>query len=177
MSKFRAIVLGGTRSGKSRLAERLTISRGLSRVYIATAQAFDVEMQDRIAAHRDRRDDGWTTIEAALDLPAALGALRGDQVALVDCATLWLSNVMLAERAVAPACDALIEAIAACPAELIVVSNEVGSGIVPDTPLGRAFRDAQGALNQQLAASADLAVLAVAGLPMVLKGDLPGGLR
>lgn len=173
MSKNCTFVLGGARSGKSGFAERLIGGPGQNRIYIATAQAFDTEMQDRITAHKNQRGSGWSTIEAPLNVPDVLGELKAGDRALLDCATLWLSNVMLDERPVALASDALLDAIAICPARLVIVSNEVGSGVVPDTRLGRAFRDAQGTLNQRLAAAADLAVLVVAGLPVVLKGRLP----
>ncbi len=177
MSQFRKIVLGGARSGKSDFAERLADSFGKPVTYIATAQAFDDEMRDRIARHRSGRDPGWKTVEAPLDVAAALHACGPDEVALLDCATLWLSNQMLAGHDAEAACHELAAELDACAAGVVVVSNEVGSGIVPDSPLGRRFRDAQGRLNQRLAAGADLAVLVVAGLPLVLKGALPEGLR
>jgi adenosylcobinamide kinase / adenosylcobinamide-phosphate guanylyltransferase len=165
------LVLGGARSGKSRHAEALARATGLKRVYLATAQAFDDEMRERIAQHRaDRAAHGWTTVEEPLDLPAALGrASASDATALVDCLTLWLSNVILAERDVAAGQDALLTALAAAPGPVILVSNEVGLGIVPETPLGRRFRDAQGRLNQAVAAAADSVVFLAAGLPLTLK--------
>ena len=164
------LVLGGARSGKSRYAEELTKPAGAKAVYIATAQALDEEMRRRIAAHRLRRDRAWTTVEAPLELVHALGALDPGGPALVDCLTLWLSNVMLAKRDLVRECDGLIEALRTCAAPVVAVSNEVGLGIVPDTTLGRAFRDAQGILNQRVAALADRVVLLSAGLPLVLKG-------
>lgn len=167
------LVLGGARSGKSALAERLATGSGRPRVYIATAQAFDTEMRDRINRHRLARGPGWQTIEAPTDVVAALAGVAPDAVVLVDCATLWLSNLMLAGADPAPETTRLLAALAACRAPVVVVSNEVGQGIVPDNALARAFRDAQGQLNQQLAARAGLAILVVAGLPMVLKGGLP----
>jgi adenosylcobinamide kinase/adenosylcobinamide-phosphate guanylyltransferase len=165
------LVLGGARSGKSRHAEELIAAAGGKPVYIATAQALDEEMRRRIAAHRARRGEGWTTVEAPLELAHALGALDPGGPALVDCLTLWLSNAMLAKRDLARECNALIDALEACAAPVVAVSNEVGMGIVPDTALGRAFRDAQGILNQRVAALADRVVLIAAGLPLVLKGD------
>lgn len=169
------MVLGGARSGKSRLAERLVISSGRPRVYIATAQAWDDEMQARIAAHRSDRGGGWHTVEAPLYLGPALAEVPAGAVVLVDCATLWLSNQMLAEADLEAETDALLAAIAGCAAPVVVVSNEVGWSIVPENALARRFRDAQGRLNQRLAGQAGLVVAVMAGLPMVLKGTLPKG--
>lgn len=166
----RGFVLGGARSGKSALAERLARETGLARVYLATAQAFDAEMAARIARHRADRGEGWRTVEAPHDLAGALARVDGEAcVVLVDCLTLWLSNRMLAGADVEAESAQLCTALAAMRAPVVAVSNEVGFGIVPDTALGRRFRDAQGRLNQQVAALADLAVLVVAGLPLVLK--------
>lgn len=166
------LVLGGARSGKSALAERLARQSGLARCYLATAQAFDDEMAERIARHRaDRAADAWTTIEAPV---ALLEALRSEaapsRILLVDCLTLWLSNIMLAERDVMAEQAALLLALAEARGPVILVSNEVGLGIVPETPLGRRFRDAQGRLNQAVAAVADRVLFVAAGLPLVLKG-------
>ena len=130
-------------------------------------------MRDRIARHRADRGDGWTTVEAPLDLVAALAAAQPDEAVLVDCATLWLSNHLLADHDLDAEAQHLLAALAACPAPVIIVSNEVGWGIVPDNALARAFRDAQGRLNQQIAAQAGLVLGVMAGLPMVLKGKLP----
>lgn len=164
------LVLGGARSGKSRFAEDLAAASGLARTYVATAEVWDDEMRERIAHHRARRDGTWTTVDAPLDLPEALPAASGrDRIVLVDCLTLWLSNVMLAGRDVEAAIDALLAALAAISGPAILVSNEVGSGIVPDTRLGRDFRDHQGRLNQRVAAIADRVKLVVAGLPLDLK--------
>jgi adenosylcobinamide kinase / adenosylcobinamide-phosphate guanylyltransferase len=166
-------VLGAAASGKSIFAERLVRQTGLRPVYIATAQAHDAEMEAKIAAHRRARGAGWRTVEAPLDLPAALaGAAPGDAV-LIDCATFWLSNLMLAGADLAAAEAGLFAALDACPAPIVVVTNEVGAGVVPETALGRAFREAQGRLNQRLAARSGLVVQVVAGLPQVLKGRLP----
>jgi adenosylcobinamide kinase / adenosylcobinamide-phosphate guanylyltransferase len=167
------LVLGGANSGKSALAERLVTATGRSRVYVATAQAFDAEMEAKIAAHRAARDGGWRTVEAPLDVAGALADCGAGDVVLLDCATLWLSNRMLADVP-GDAGDALLAALAGCPAPVVVVSNEVGQGVVPDSALGRAFRGEQGRLNQRLATASGLAVLSVAGLPLVLKGSLPG---
>jgi adenosylcobinamide kinase/adenosylcobinamide-phosphate guanylyltransferase len=167
-------VIGGARSGKSRLAEGLVAATARPRTYIATAQAWDDEMRARIAAHRDGRA-GWRTVEEPHDLPAALAALPAGGVALVDCATLWLTNRMLADADMAAEEAALLAALAACPCPVVVVTNEVGLSIVPDNALARAFRDAQGRLNQRMAAQAGLVVAVWAGLPLVLKGALPPG--
>lgn len=172
-----SLILGGARSGKSRLAEKLAKSADLPLNYIATAQAWDDEMRERIAQHiADRGADGvggWHTQEAPLDLPFALQRATG--VILVDCATLWLTNHMLAEADLAAEVDRLLAALATLQHPVIVVSNEVGWGIVPDNALARRFRDEQGRLNQRLAAQADLVIGVMAGLPMVLKGALPAG--
>ena len=139
-------------------------------VYIATAEAHDGEMSTKIAAHRNRRDSRWRTVEAPLDLPAAIAALGSDGPAvLVDCLTLWLSNVMLAGRDLIAEQQRLITALSEASGPLVVVSNEVGFGVVPDNALARQFRDAQGRANMQVAAMADRAVLIAAGLPLILK--------
>jgi len=172
---LRALVLGGARSGKSRYAESLIA--GLAPpcqppwTYVATAEPGDAEMAERIAAHRSRRGANWQTIEAPRDLAAALETCRTTPV-LVDCLTLWLSNLMLADADIDTEIAALEQALAARQAPVVLVANEVGSGIVPDYPLGRRFRDLQGILNQRIAARADRVVLMVAGLPLALKGTL-----
>lgn len=164
------LVLGGAASGKSRFSEDLVGSTARPRHYIATAQAFDLEMKEKIDRHRYLRGDGWTTHETPLDPAPALASARSEEIVLLDCATLWLSNVMLAEQDWAAQSDALFAALSACAAPVVVVSNETGMGIVPEHRLGRAFRNAQGALNQRLAAQADRVALIVAGLPITLKG-------
>ena len=163
-------VLGGARSGKSSyaLAQARRLSSG-PLTMIATAQALDAEMAARIARHQAERDDDWTTVEAPLDLAGAVRRLGPGEVAVIDCLTLWLTNQMLEEAEIAPAVAALIEAFAQSPARLIVISNEVGQGIVPDNPLARRFRDEAGWMHQQVAAAADRVVMVVAGLPVVLK--------
>jgi adenosylcobinamide kinase/adenosylcobinamide-phosphate guanylyltransferase len=163
-------VLGGARSGKSRYSEGLVMDCTPPWVYIATAQAHDSEMSGRIAEHRQRRDGRWRTVEAPLDLPGAIAAhgSKGQPV-LIDCLTLWLSNVMLASHDLVAETQRLIAALRNADGPIVIVSNEVGFGIVPDNALARKFRDAQGRLNMQVAAIADRAVLIAAGLPLILK--------
>ncbi len=162
------LILGGARSGKSRLAESLCHA---PRTYIATAQAFDDEMRERISKHKIQRGVGWNTIEAPLNLVAALEKASG--IVLVDCVTLWLSNLLLAEHDCTASIDHLTDALKARVGQTVIVSNEVGLGIVPDNKLARAFRDIQGMANQRIAAVADTVVFVAAGLPLVLKGQLP----
>lgn len=169
-----SLVTGGARSGKSALAERLVRLGPAPHIYIATAEAWDDEMRDRIARHRLDRGAGWHTVEAPLGLAAALEAAKGS--VLIDCATLWLSNHMLAGNDPEAETARLLATLARVPGPVVVVSNEVGWGIVPDNALARRFRDAQGRLNQRLAAQAGLAVAVIAGLPLVLKGALPEGM-
>lgn len=174
------VVLGGARSGKSRFAERLAqhaARAGGPLTYVATAQAFDAEMRARIAQHVEDRGAGWTTIEAPLDLADVVSNRVAGEVVLIDCLTLWLSNILLAQRDVEATCRDLVAALVACRAHIICVSNETGMGLVPDNKLGRAFRDAQGRLNQMVAAESRLAVFVAAGLPLVLKGELPADLN
>ena len=161
------LVLGGARSGKSRHAERLVEALPPPWTYIATAQAWDDEMRVRIAEHRARRPAGWTTVDAPLDLAGALDA-GGDAPVLVDCLTLWLTNVMLGEHDVLAATTGLLAALDR-PATTVLVANEVGLGIVPDNALARRFRDEAGRLHQRIAAQADHVVFMVAGLPMKVK--------
>jgi len=163
------LVLGGARSGKSRYAEGLVTSAG-GGVYLATAQALDGEMHARIEEHRARRASAWTTTEEPIDLAGALARADAERPVLIDCLTLWLSNIMLANRDVDADCDALIAALGLRTAPVVAVSNEVGLGIVPDNALARDFRDAQGTLNQRVAMLADRVVFLAAGLPLVLKG-------
>jgi adenosylcobinamide kinase/adenosylcobinamide-phosphate guanylyltransferase len=162
------LVLGGVRSGKSRYAEQLLTRHVAPWVYIATAQPFDNEMRVRIAEHRGRRGEGWRTVEAPIDLADAIDRETAAPV-LVDCLTLWLTNVMLAGRDVAAATSALEAALERRRRPVVLVSNEVGMGIVPETPLGRGFRDEAGRLNQRMAALAGQVVFMIAGLPLTLK--------
>lgn len=166
----RILVLGGARSGKSRIALQLAEQASSKRIYIATAQAFDDEMRDRIALHRLERDCSWQTVDAPLDLPQAIQAQTDSgKVVLVDCLTLWLSNLVLAERIPKPEVDQLIQEVLEAQGPLILVSNEVGQGIVPSTPLGRSFRDEQGRLNQRIAEVCDAVIFVAAGCPILLK--------
>lgn len=163
-------VLGGARSGKSRHAQELIEAVPGRLAYIATGEAFDDEMEARIARHREDRGPRWQTIETPVDLVGAMArAAEEAEAVLVDCLTLWLSNLMMAELALPPQFERLCRAIADCPVPLALVSNEVGLGLVPETPLGRAFRDEAGRLNQQVAAVAQKVVFVAAGLPLRLK--------
>jgi len=164
------LVLGGARSGKSHYAEVLVESQPGACVYLATAQAGDGEMAARIAAHRARRGARWTTVEEPLDLVAALGETCGpDSAVLVDCLTLWLSNLLGAERDVAAECGRLREALPGLTGPVVLVSNEVGQGVVPDNALARRFVDHAGRLHQDLAAVAQRVIFMTAGLPRELK--------
>lgn len=165
------LVVGGARSGKSRYAETLIGERPA--VYIVTAEPRDEEMSARIRIHRARRGSQWTTREAPLDLVGALSARDGaPRPLLVDCLTLWLSNLMLADRDPAAETAALLDALPRLAAPVVFVANEVGLGVVPDNALARAFRDHAGHLNQALAAAVDRVVFIAAGLPLVLKDNL-----
>lgn len=164
------LVLGGARSGKSRYAQARMEAMGGKLAFIATAQAHDAEMEERIARHRADRDDRWMTIEAPFDLAGAVAqaAQQADAV-LVDCLTLWLSNLLLAGQDVESAGAALEDAVIASPKPVVMVANEVGLGIVPDNALARRFRDEAGWLNQKLTRISGEVVLVTAGLPLVLK--------
>lgn len=167
------LVIGGARSGKSTFAESLIRATNRPRRYIATSEAWDDEMRARIAQHKADRGENWTTVEAPLDLGPALAAAGAGEAVLVDCATLWLTNHLLADHDLVAEADCLLAALAACPAPVVIVSNETGWGIVPENALARRFRDEQGRLNQRLAAQAALVVTVIAGLPLVLKGQRP----
>lgn len=168
------LVLGGAASGKSAFAEGLILASGRAPIYIATAEAHDAEMEARIARHQATREGrAWRNIEAPRNLPDALATLRPDDAALIDCATLWLTNLLLADADIDAAEAALWPALAAAPCPVVVVSNEVGAGIVPENALARRFRDLQGGFNRRCAVRADLVVAVMAGLPLVLKRELP----
>ncbi|MCP1169718.1 bifunctional adenosylcobinamide kinase/adenosylcobinamide-phosphate guanylyltransferase [Limimaricola litoreus] len=167
------LVLGGAASGKSDIAEGLVQKAGGRRVYVATAQAFDAEMRDKITRHRIARGPGWHTIEAPHDPGSAISGLANSDTVLIDCATLWLSNLLLAEADIETETARLFAALGACAAPVVIVSNEVGAGIVPDNALARRFRAVQGGFNRRLAARADTVIGVMAGLPFVLKGQMP----
>ncbi|MGH7092063.1 MAG: bifunctional adenosylcobinamide kinase/adenosylcobinamide-phosphate guanylyltransferase [Stellaceae bacterium] len=172
------LVLGGARSGKSRYAERLIEAAATAGTYCATAEAGDSEMAARIAAHRARRQtsgDGgfWRTIEAPLALSDVIAAeTRPDRPLLIDCLTLWLSNLLLTDREIEGETGVLLATLRDADGPVVLVANEVGLGLVPETPLGRRFRDAAGRLNQEVAALANRVVFVAAGLPLALKGAL-----
>lgn len=163
------LLLGGARSGKSAHAEQLATAFPPPWAYIATAQAYDDEMVERIALHRARRADGWETLDAPLDLVGAIGSVPDGRPLLVDCLTLWLSNHLLAEHDLERESERLADVLGKPRGPWFVVANEVGLGIVPDNALARRFRDAAGRLNQKIAARADRVLFMVAGLPMQVK--------
>ena len=168
------LVLGGVRSGKSAYAERLVTVRG-NGVYLATAEPRDDEMERRIAQHKERRGEVWTTVEEKLDLPQTLGRLSAPGTpVLVDCLTLWLSNLMEAGRDIAAETDSLVTSLASLPGPVVLVSNEVGLGGIAANAMARRFADELGALNQAVALMADRVLLVAAGLPLTLK-DVDGG--
>ena len=171
MATDHLFVLGGARSGKTAFAEQTALATGKAPVYLATGGAGDAEMAARIEAHRAARGPAWRTVEEPLKLAAAMSReSRAETVILVDCLTLWLSNLMADDADPLAAGAELVEALAAAPGPVILVSNEVGQGIVPANPLARRFRDAAGRLHQILAAAVPRAVFIVAGLPINLKG-------
>jgi len=189
---MRELILGGARSGKSRLAEQRAVASGLQVIYIATAQALDAEMAHRIAVHRAQRPPAWRVVEEPRELAAALRRhAASDHCLLVDCLTLWLSNLIIGDDATSqaeagnqlsgarlqPATQELIETLPSLPGEQILVSNEVGCGIVPMTALARCFADEQGRLNQRVAAVCEQVTLVAAGLPLVLKSPPSAPLR
>jgi adenosylcobinamide kinase/adenosylcobinamide-phosphate guanylyltransferase len=165
------LMLGGARSGKSALAQNLVESAAPERLYLATAEAGDAEMAARIARHQAQRGSGWTTLEEPLALVGTLSAIArpGRRAVLVDCLTLWLSNLILAGKNVEAEISRLMQAIRALEGPTVFVSNEVGLGLVPETRLGREFRDWQGRLNREAAEACDAAVFVAAGLPTLLK--------
>jgi len=170
------LVTGGARSGKSKHAELRAGELGGRRLYVATAEAKDEEMAQRVAEHKKRRGNDWATIEEPMELSAALLAQRGrTDCALVDCVTIWLSNLLLHRDAdfAGEKVEQLMETLPLLDFHVILVTNEVGWGIVPDNALGRQFRDLAGWANQRLAAAANEVVLTVAGMPMIVKQPLP----
>ena len=164
------LVLGGARSGKSAYAQKRCEALGQRLVYIATAYPGDDEMADRIARHRADRGPCWSTIEAQVDLCGAIAdAMQRADAVLVDCLTLWLSNLMLGDHDIGAARDELVRIVRQAPVPLIMIANEVGMGIVPDNALARRFRDEAGWMNQAIAAAAKEVVMVAAGLPITLK--------
>jgi adenosylcobinamide kinase / adenosylcobinamide-phosphate guanylyltransferase len=165
-----ALILGGARSGKSAYAQKLAEAHAPERFYLATATAGDGEMAARIARHRRDRGQGWTTLEEPLEIAAVLAAhAQGGRAVVVDCLTLWLSNLMLAGQDPGPAVAVLADVIPELAGPVILVSNEVGMGLVPDHKLGREFRDWQGRANREIAAACDAVIFVAAGLPLQLK--------
>ena len=170
----RVLVIGGQRSGKSRCAEELVTGSGLSPVYLATAASGDGEMRERIATHRARRGEGWRTVEEPLDLAGALARETGEGFhVLVDCLTLWVTNLIGANRSVDDETSRLLEVLARITGPVVLVSGEVGLGVIPANALSRRFADALGMVNQRVAAVVDRVVLVAAGLPLVLKAEQP----
>lgn len=170
------LVLGGARSGKSSYAQRLAEQQFKNPLYLATAEILDAEMAERIRMHQVKRGNQWACVEAPLDIATVIAhPPAGRDVILVDCLTLWLSNVFLQEgtAAIKTRKTELLKVLAAPTTDVIVVSNEVGMGIVPESEMGREFRDLQGWLNQDVAAIADTVVFVAAGLPIPLKGQPP----
>lgn len=164
------LILGGTRSGKSSFAQQLAENSGNALVYVATAEAFDNEMTDRIARHQQDRGPDWQTIEESRDITTVIAARSTSKTTLlVDCLTIWLSNLMLADADISAALEKLEDALTNAQGPVILVSNEVGSGIVPESPLGRQFRDEAGWMNQRVARAASDVALITAGLPLWLK--------
>jgi adenosylcobinamide kinase / adenosylcobinamide-phosphate guanylyltransferase len=175
-----ALILGGARSGKSRYGLGLAARCPAPRLFVATCEPRDAEMEARIEAHQQERGSDWATREVPLDLADAVSQAQNHYgVVLVDCLTMWVTNLLLQEGAppgsIQTACERLLDCLAKTAAPTIMVSNEVGWGIVPDTPLARQFRDQAGWLHQRLAQVADLVVLVVAGVPMLIKSEMfPG---
>lgn len=163
-------VLGGARSGKSAYAESLALKSGGDLVYIATAEIFDEEMEARIDLHRQRRGPEWKLVEAPVDLPQAIRASDGENtVILVDCLSVWTTNLLIHDQDIAQSRDSLLETLRDCHGSLVLVASETGLGIVPDNALSRRFRDANGLLNQAVAATADEVFFMIAGIALRIK--------
>lgn len=169
------LILGGARSGKSALAERIATGLGRAPAYVATAEALDAEMEERVAVHQQQRQGRFSTFEEPLGLPATIRAVRdAHDFILVDCLTLWISNLLGAGENVTEAVDDLILALEeTTSSQVVLVSNEVGLGIVPDNALARTFRDLAGATHQRVATMCGQVYFVAAGIPMALKGKLP----
>lgn len=167
-----SLVLGGASSGKSAFAERMVRQSGLAKVYVATAEAQDGEMKSKIAKHRGQRaGQGWRTVEAPHETATALAQIEAGEIALLDCVTFWLTNLMIDDGDWDEELEILLDVLVQMRAPVVLVSNDVSGGVVPENALARAFQRAQGVVNQRLAAQADLVVYVTAGLPTVLKGE------
>ncbi|WP_417266827.1 bifunctional adenosylcobinamide kinase/adenosylcobinamide-phosphate guanylyltransferase [Celeribacter baekdonensis] len=171
------LVLGGASSGKSEISEKLCFHSQLDRVYLASSQVYDDEMRTKVEQHRTNRGPDWRTIEEPFRADQVILEAKAHQILLFDCATLWLTNHLLADHDIAQETDMLLAALKSCPAQVVIVSNEVGQGIVPENALARRFRIEQGQLNRRLAAEAGTVVGVMAGLPFMLKGDKPEALK
>ncbi len=164
------LILGGARSGKSLYAEQLALSGTGTKIYLATAQAHDAEMEKRIEIHKKRRSEGWETVEEPLDIAKIISGNQQPVTILVDCLTLWLSNLLHKEMDIPKEIDSLVDALKSTGANVILVSNEIGFGIVPENILAREFRDFAGLLHQMVAFTANEVVMVVAGIPVKIKG-------
>ena len=167
------LLLGGARSGKSVFGEKLALNKDSKPIYIFTAQSFDKEMDERIRIHKDRRKkQSWQDVEATINLPAAISELgKKEKVILVDCLSLWLTNLILNERNIDRDITEFLNALEKSPGDVILVSSEVGLGIVPDNEISREFRDHLGSLHQKVAAISETVIMMVAGIPMIVKGQ------
>ena len=167
------LILGGARSGKSVFGEKLALNKDSKPIYIFTAQSFDKEMDERIRIHKDRRKkQSWQDVEATINLPAAISELgKKEKVILVDCLSLWLTNLILNERNIDRDIAEFLNALEKSPGDVILVSSEVGLGIVPDNEMSRVFRDHLGLLHQKVAAISETVIMMVAGIPMIVKGQ------
>lgn len=172
MSQKFTLVLGGAASGKSGYAENLIVASALPKHYIATSRIWDDEMAQKVDLHKTSRGPNWITHEAELDLAPVLSRIPAEHAVLIDCATMWLTNHLMDETDLHAAQTRLLQDLTSHQALRVIVSNEVGQGIVPADPLSRRFRQAQGELNQHLAAAADTVIFVTAGLPQILKGSL-----
>lgn len=167
------LVTGGAASGKSAYSERLVRASGLQKFYFATAQIWDDEMAKKAKSHQRSRGDDWETVETGTDLAQALREAPSGKVILIDCITMWLTAHLMAEADLETATADLQDALVACPSSVVAVTNEIGQGVVPDTKMGRLFRNAHGRANQSLARQASSVIAVMSGLPFPLKGSLP----
>lgn len=176
MSGNLTLVIGGASSGKSSIAEKICVLSGLPRIYLATAQVFDTEMRAKVVHHRTDRGQNWHTIEEPFEAAKVVSATKEGEVLLFDCATMWLTNHLLADNNLTAETEALLTALTQSPAQVVIVSNEIGMGVVPENALARRFRIAQGGLNSKLAEQCGTVIGVMAGLPFALKGALPKGI-